>query len=340
MSGGVSNLARARGRDRGRRTAVRIVARARPSSLGFDERLHDLARARRGERLRRWRGSELVIQGISRHRVGHLRANARARTRPRARGRRSTASRPCWAARARRTPTTQARACPRRETRMRPSRTRPRPRGGVWKSPRRGPRPDPLAMATLGTPPNVDSRYAEGDEEKRLIVACVPGLGPTFAKTLKVETVRHANFVTCHAEFLLVACCSTVASHSRAFCCARRLANRRVLRSGRGTSSARATTTITWRPPSRSPSSLSRASSSSRSGTRASRPEPASLFTRPPSSLGPANSAKCPSSVITRAARETPGAPPAARRPRRRGTPSAPRTATMSPSRSPSRWTE
>lgn len=54
------------------------LSRARaPSSLGFDERLHDLARARRGERLRRWRGSELVIQGISRHRVGHLRANAR-----------------------------------------------------------------------------------------------------------------------------------------------------------------------------------------------------------------------------------------------------------------------
>ena len=52
-----------------------------------------------------------------------------------------------------------------------------------------------------------------------------------------------------------------------------------------------------------------------------------------------ANSAKYPSSVITRAARATPGAPPAVRRPRRRGTPSAPRTATTSPSRSPSRWT-
>ena len=73
-----SRISRGRGgRGRGRWTAVRIVARARPSSLGFDERLHDLARARRGERLRRWRGCELVIQGISRHRVGHLRANAR-----------------------------------------------------------------------------------------------------------------------------------------------------------------------------------------------------------------------------------------------------------------------
>lgn len=169
----------------------------------------------------------------------------------------------------------------------------------------------------------------------------LPRVGPTFAKIQKFETVcayGYRNLTRGRPLRLLLLHGGIRMRFPRAFCVHTRCRRTVVFSAASGALPPRARPRRSHGGLLHAPLPLLLGHQARPGQVRARRAANARLSTR----VNPrpcANSAKYPSSVITRAARATPGAPPAARRPRRRGTPSAPRTATTSPSRSPSRWT-